>query len=296
MPSTASKTLTAILIVLIAVFGLSFLANPQTDNQPSKLKIATTIFALYDIASNIGKDKVEVIPLIPPGASPHTFEPAAQNIQNAAGAKIVFKIGFGLDDWVQTIVESSGETQIKDVSAGIRLRQEQNLPDPHYWLSFNNAAVIAQNIANALIELDPKNKNHYELNLAAYKQKLLNEDSKLKAKFAGLRNKSIATFHGAWFYFAERYGLSIDAVFEEFPGKEPTAAYLADFIDKIKKNNIRVIYAEPEFPAVGIQQTADDLAVKLDMLNPIEATMRTGDTYIQVMLENGNKIYNNLSQ
>jgi zinc transport system substrate-binding protein len=52
-------------------------------------------------------------------------------------------------------------------------------------------------------------------------------------------------FHPAWGYFARQYGLTQEAVERE--GKEPGPAELAAIIDEAKKDEIRVIFVQPQF-------------------------------------------------
>ena len=130
------------------------------------------------------------------------------------------------------------------------------------------AALLQKTSPTALAGLDPANKDYYLNNLAAYQQHLAKEDEEIKNKLAGLPQKKFVTFHEAWFYFAQAYGLEVAEAFEPFPGKEPTPEFLAHFIDVIKKNNIKVVFVEPQFSPESIQQVANDLHLKIRTLDP----------------------------
>lgn len=278
-------------ICCILLFSCKRNAAPADTN--GTLKVAATIFPIADIARNIGGDKITVITIMPPGASPHTFEPTVETIRQANGVKALFKVGCGLDDWAQKITGSlGGDITVIEVAKDVPLRHfEDGSADPHYWLSLANGGIIAKNIADGLIGLDPVHKDYYLQNLAAYQAVLVKEDAAIKAKLATLTNKTFVTFHEAWFYFAQAYGLTVAKAFEPFAGKEPTAEFLAHFIDTIKKNNITAVFAEPQFSPESIQQVANDLRLKVRIIDPEGGGTPETSSYVGMMRSNTNVIY-----
>jgi ABC-type Zn uptake system ZnuABC Zn-binding protein ZnuA len=265
--------------------------------QSGKIKAAATIFPLGDIVKKVGADKVTIITIMPPGASPHTFEVSPKTVEEAMGARILFKIGAGLDDWVTGITGAMEEKpEIIDVSKKVPLRKlPDGTVDPHYWLSLENGMIIAKTAAESLSALDPANKEYYSDNLAVYLQKLSKANEELKKMFVNLPDKKFVTFHEAWFYFAHTYGLDVVAAFEPFPGKEPTPEFLAEFTKTIKQNNIKVLFTEPEFSPEVVRQLAKDMGLKLKVLDPIGGTSVQTDSYISMMKSNADVIYNALN-
>jgi zinc transport system substrate-binding protein len=291
-----------ILPIFVTIVACGLLLCSCRKNEPSagddgSLKVAATIFPLADIARNVGGDKITVITIMPPGASPHTFEPTYDTIRQANGIKALFTIGYGLDNWAQKVTASlSGNIAIIEVSKGIELRHfEDGSIDPHYWLSLTNGSIIAKNIADSLGGIDPANKDYYFRNLAAYQLQLDKENKEIKTQLTTLQQRSFVTFHEAWFYFAKAYGLNVAEAFEPFPGKEPTPEFLARFIKTIKENNIKVVFTEPQFSAESIRQVAKDLQLKIRTLDPEGGTAET-KTYIDMMRFNAETIYKALSQ
>ena len=270
--------------------------NVILDN--GKIKIAATIFPLADIVRNIGNDKVSVITIMPPGASPHTFEVRPKTVEAAMGTKLLFKIGAGLDDWVEGITGAMNKKpEIVNLSQFIKLRElPDGTSDPHYWLSLENGMVIAKTVAEKLSILDPANKDFYYEQLAGYLQKLVKENEELKKMFENIPDKNFVTFHEAWFYFAHAYGLNVVAAFEPFPGKEPTPDFIARFTKTIKENNIKVLFTEPQFSTNVVRQLAKDIGIKLEVLDPIGGTSANTDSYISMIKSNADTIYNALSK
>ena len=106
----------------------------KSTSKSGKIKVAVTIFPLADIVKNIGLDKVDVITIMPPGASPHTFEISPKIVEQAMDANMLFKIGAGLDNWVEGVTGAMEEKpQVVDVSKVIDLRKlPDGSADPHY--------------------------------------------------------------------------------------------------------------------------------------------------------------------
>ena len=139
---------------LLALGGWIFFFNSQPSPPPMpEQKVAVTVYPLYDIVRNISGDQMEVVLILPPGSSPHTFEPSPQDIQNLTGAETVFIISHGVDDWAGELAQKAGVGRIDAVDRNIDLlsaEENQTGANPHYWLSLINAQIIAQNVADIL--------------------------------------------------------------------------------------------------------------------------------------------------
>jgi zinc transport system substrate-binding protein len=295
-----SDTKLAVLLSALVCCLLPFSCKKENSSvaQGNKIKVAATIFPLADIIKNIGSDKVTVITIMPPGASPHTFEVSPKTVESAMGSGIFFKIGAGLDDWVEGVTGAmEKKPEIVDISKFVKLRKlPDGTTDPHYWLSPENGMVIAKVIAESLSTIDPSGKELYSKNLAGYLKLLSNANEELKKMFVNLRDKKFVTFHEAWFYFAAAYGLDVVAAFEPFPGKEPTPDFIVRFTKIIKENNIKVLFTEPQFSADVVRQLAKDIGIKLEVLDPIGGTSAQTDSYISMIKTNADIIYNTLSK
>lgn len=111
----------AFLLVVLSGCGGPAVA-PDTDPD-GKTVVVATIFPLADVARNIGGDRVEVVTLLPGGASPHTFEPTPRQMQQVARAGVLIKVGAGLDDWADKLTEAAGNRALTvQVTEGLQLR------------------------------------------------------------------------------------------------------------------------------------------------------------------------------
>lgn len=276
----------------VIIYIISTINKQPADTYSKKLKVAATIFPLYDITRNIAGDKAEVIQIMNANSSVHTFEPSAELIKKLADTSLVFYVGNGLDDWTVGLQNDlNKKTKLVTPSENIQFRlfPDKSI-DPHYWLSLKNAETIALNITKQLIELDPANTNYYQENAQIYLNKLALAEDEIKIEMDKLASKRIAIFHEAWYYFADEYDLNIVATFEEFPGKEPTPGYLAEFVNSVRKNNIKTIFSEPQFSSEAIKQIAKDENLHIDSLNPMDGGGLVEDSYIAIMKKNAEKI------
>lgn len=309
------------LIVVISVFAGQ---KPDADTSDSTAKVGATIFPLYDLTRQVAGDDFEVVLMLPPGASPHTFDPQPSLLKNLRGAETVFAIGNGLDDWAESIAESV-EASFVVVDQGIALRETTEAEhddheeghehvddhdeereedshghdhgpiDPHYWLAIHNAEQIVMNIGAELSELDPENAADYEARAQAYVAELEALEAELKADVAGLAQREVISLHDAWYYFADEFGLNIVGTFEPSAGQNPTPQYLASLEEKAKEYRVSAIFVEPQLSTSSITAFANDHDLELVVLDPLGG-VEGRDSYIALMRYNVAQLQSTLGQ
>ena len=68
----------------------------------------TTSNIVADWVRVIGQDRVDVFPLLPPNADPHSYQPGAQDIARIADADLVFSVGLQLEgSWLEELIENA---------------------------------------------------------------------------------------------------------------------------------------------------------------------------------------------
>ncbi|HPY08972.1 MAG: metal ABC transporter substrate-binding protein [Patescibacteria group bacterium] len=265
------------------------------DNEVNKIKVATTIFPLYDLAQEIGGEKVETILLLPPGASPHTFEISPQKVKDLAGSQLLFMIGLKLDDWAINLVNKTNDVKVVDLSTAVELQtlteegDETGDFDPHYWLSPQQAKLIVNQIAKELSVLDEANSEYYLVRAQSYQQKIEEKITTWQSTLAKMENKNLVVFHDAWGYFASDFNLNIVANLEPFPGKSPSPKYLEEINKIIKQYQVKTLFVEPQL-AINMAQTfAQDLDLEIRVLDPLGG-LDNRDSYLSLIEYNVNEI------
>jgi zinc transport system substrate-binding protein len=124
---------------------------------------------------------------------------------------------------------------------------------------------MVKNICDGLIRVDPANRLYYEKNRDLYLQKLTQLDSDIRDGLSGVKNRKFLVYHPAFGYFAKEYDLTMLAIEEE--GKEPTAVSIARLIQQAKENNIRVVFASPQFNPQSAKVIASAIGGKVVLID-----------------------------
>ncbi len=240
-----------------------------------EIKVAATIFPLYDMVREIAGDKAEVKLIVPPGASPHLFGFTPGKLQDLQGSRIIFCIGNGADDWVKKVKDALRGTKIFTVDKGISLIPagrsfKGNITyNPHYWLGIPEAVIISRNIKNVLQAEDPDNASFYQANFAKFSRRLLAAQERYIKMLSPYKNRKIVTFHAAWVYFARFLNLQILGTFEPSGTGEPSPRHIANLTKKIRKYGVKVIFIEPQLNSRVLDAFVKDTGLKIKILDPL---------------------------
>ncbi len=228
--------------------------------------------------------------MVPPGASPHTYEPNPGQLRALSGTPLYLAVGTGIEfenAWMESLTSVNHGMQVVDTSAGITLLSTDTEEtatvddriryDPHVWLSPANARIIARNIADAYIAYAPDDATYFETEFAAYDEKLASLDEEINDTFAGTAKKTVLVYHPAWGYYADRYGLAMTSVEED--GKEPSPASLKAIITSAEEAGIPAIFASPESPTRNAEAIADEIGGSVIYISPL------AENYIENLVE-----------
>ena len=275
-----------------------------TDN--SKLQVVTSATFLYEFTQNIGKEMVDVTLLVPMGADPHDWEPTIRDTERLQRSDVIIVNGIGYEHWIASLELTGIAGILVDTSNGISTldsakhdeekhdeekhdeekhdEEKHGALDPHIWLNPVNAQLQVKNIANALSNSDPMNKNHYQSNAEIYNQELNLLDAKIRTELSGCKTDFI-TFHDAFSYFSEEYGLTQHTIiFSTDSHGEVTLKTLENIISLARELNIKIIFAEESASTKTSQVIADEIGGKVLVLSPLEIV--SDETYVEKMTQN----------
>lgn len=278
-----------IFAILLSCLLYPYPANPSNQGE---IKIVVSIYPLKDIVDQVGGKKVMVDYMVPPGASPHTFEPKPSDMKKLERANILFLIGGGFEFWADKVIRSlSKKPRIVVLSRGLSLLREhshghgkEEIFDPHIWLDPLMVISIVERIRDVLIDSDPSGRVYYSQKSEAFKKEILKLHSRITESVKGFRIREFVTFHSAWNYFSKRYGLRVIGTIEESPGKEASPVHIARIIEEIRKSKARVVFAEPQFNPKAAEVIAKETGSRLFILDPIgDPRIRGRDSYISLM-------------
>ncbi|MCX6113071.1 MAG: zinc ABC transporter substrate-binding protein, partial [Proteobacteria bacterium] len=240
------KALILYTVSVTLITGCS-IKKPQNKSD-NKLNVFVTVIPQIGIVKQIGGQFVNVKALVTTGSCPETFSPSPIQIRGLSDADVFISLGLPFEQsWLKKVSGAKSNINIKIMTDGIKFRQLEDAgdSDPHVWMSLRNSYIMAQNTAKILSELMPQNTEYFNLNLKIYENKIKSADDKLKEKFKNIKDRNIYIFHPVFGYFADDYGLKQIPI--EMEGKEPSAKQLVELMSLFKKNNVKIIFVEPEF-------------------------------------------------
>lgn len=254
------------------------LCGPAADAAPAHLTVVATVEPAAMLVREVGGERVAVTTLVPPGASPHTFEPRPSDVSALARADLLVEVGGGLDPWatrlgaasgralpVLTLLDAEGLDPLPAAPAEARGGDRR---DPHAWLDpLRVRDALAPALAARLAALDPAGRAHYEARLADFQARLGALDAEIRATLEG-RGRRYLPFHAAWRYFAERYDLESIGAIEEAPGEEPTPRELAARVAAARAAGVRAVLIEPQFDARLARVLAAELGGEVVVVDP----------------------------
>lgn len=290
------------LAILSALVLFSFCACRNGYGKSSDLKIIATVFPAYDFARAVAGDAAEVRMMLPPGSESHSYEPTASDLIDISSCDLFIYTGGESDEWVDNILSSIDKkvNTLKMIDLAPLIPEEEDEHeheheqkyDEHVWTSPKNAERICNAIAEKLVLLDPENADVYAGNRDRYVGEIDALDEDFSNFFAGVENKTLVFGDRFPFlHFVNAYGLDYVSV---FPGcgsnTEPSMAVVAAVIDKIKTENIPVVF----YIEFSNHKTADAIAeatgAKTALFhschNVSKEELEAGATYVSIMRNN----------
>ena len=143
--------------------------------------------------------------------------------------------------------------------------------DPHIWLDPILVKQQVNVIRDGLIQADPENKEHYEENARIYNNKMDALDMKIGSALSSCQKDTIVPFHNAFTYLGERYDIHIMSLSDMTPDSEASAAEIAEFVDFVKDNDIKVIFSEDLVDPRLAEVIADEANARVMLFSPLEA-------------------------
>ena len=287
--STKAVVAGALLVGLAA--ALVACAAPQAAEQSVSedvVRVWVSIVPQEYFVERIGGDRVQVEVMVPPGFNPAVYEPKPSQIEDLTGADMYVRIRVPFEEaWLNRIIAANEALLVVDQSQGIDRIEGK---DPHIWLSPRLAKMQARTICDGLAQIDGSNEGFYRANLDAFLADLEELDASIDETLSRVETRKFLVFHPAWSYFARDYGLEMIPV--QIEGSDPSAADMAQLIETAQTENIRVIFAQPEFSTQSAETIAREIGGQVLLISPLAPDWmlnlrRVADTFAEVLAEGG---------
>ncbi len=248
------------------------------ESWASPIKVYVSIPPQKWLCEKLGGEHLLTGVLLKKGQDPHTFEPTPKQMVNLYQAQLYFTLGLEFEKQIiQKIHSSLHQLKVIDTVEGHdekgdtghnHLDEHTHVgEDPHVWLSLPIMMEIAETMAEALIMIDPDNAGMYRENLGALTKELVDLHHEIESRLAPYTGRAFYVFHPSFGHFARTYGLVQETV--EIEGKKPSPRQLGALIQKARRDNVKVIFSQPQFDnksAQAIAHAIDGEVITLDAL------------------------------
>ena len=273
--TNVKKGIAAVLLLAAVLCGCS--AGPSASSAEgegeSRLTVVASTYPGYLLAKAVAEDVEGVsVERLNTGSVSclHDYTLTVEDMKRIEGADVIVINGVGLEDFMSDALAGARGAVI-DCSQGVELLEslghdhhagdeaEGGHYDPHIWMDPLNAAVMAENIAQGLIQADPDNELAYLSNLSRTGTFLYSWYGNLEALLnwdEGPEITGLITFHDGFQYFARAYGLPLLAAIEEEAGSEASAKEIVEITRLVQEKDIPVIFTEVN----GSDATANAIA------------------------------------
>ncbi len=295
------------MVLVIMLVGMMGACAPSSAplNEDAPLTVMVSIVPQKYFVERVGGERVEVMVMVEPGNSPATYEPKPEQLQALSRAAAYFSIGVPFENaWLDKIAAANEDMLMVDTIADIERRpmdvhhhhddddhdhdddHHEGAPDPHVWVSPELVKVQSQAIHAALAAIDPAHADEYQANLDAFIADIDALEADIRETLVGLESNKFMVFHPAWGYFAHDFGLVQIPV--EVGGQEPSAQELAHLIEEAQEEDIRVVFAQPEFSTQDAETIAREIGGEVLLISPLapdwlENMRRVAQTFAEVL-------------
>lgn len=281
-----SKIVLLALTLFLIVAGCNN-ADNNRQNEQSSMKVLVSITPYKYFVDKISGGKVEVMVLIPPGTSPHAYDPTPRQLVEIGEADLYFTNGLLSFEqaWMERMSHHHADISIVNLSDELQIiegvdvhncdhdhdhehHHHHTATDPHTWVSAVNAQTFAQRIYHALKATYPEYETEFATNFSVLQNEIQMVHQEIGDMLADMPSRSFMIFHPALAYFARDYGLNQISV--EFEGKEPSPQQLRASVDQAKAENIQSVLIQKEFDKENAQIIAGEIGGRVLQIDPLD--------------------------
>ncbi|MBQ4581126.1 MAG: zinc ABC transporter substrate-binding protein [Clostridia bacterium] len=248
--------------------------------------IVTSFYPIHIFALNLlhGVEGVTLVGLTDSGAGClHDYQLQTGDMKALAKADAFLINGAGMEGFLEGVFEAFPTLPVTDASVGVELLEDcsdghghdhddhghDHAYNAHIWLDAQNAVIMVGNLAEGLIAALPEHAEAIAANRDAYITRLTALDAELEAALSALPSKDIITFHEAFPYFANAYGLNVAAVINRDPDDALSPRALAELCKLVESLGAPPLFVEPQYEDMAAQTIARETGASLHTLDPI---------------------------
>ncbi len=263
-------------LLLVGVLALGGCGRQGGAVSAGPASVAVGLPVLGWFVSRLGPEGLAVSSLLPPGASPHSYEPLPDSVAKTLSARLMIIAGMPFERRLaQRLGARDGGPRVVDLAEGRTLLPgDEGELDLHYWMDPREGVDIARRVAEALKVVFPQEAAAIDGRLAVVVAEIQAVDLELEALLAPHKGEKVFVYHGAYGYLCQRYGLT--QVSLGVGGKEAGAAQVHGMMEEAAHNHAHGILVQPQY-AGGARSFAGKLEAVAIQSDPL-----AGD-YLEVL-------------
>ena len=255
--------------IFFILFFILLFSCKKNQVEERKDYIFTTNYPLKLIIQEITGDTSLVRCLIPPGISPHLFEPKVSDLQKLENSKAVFYVSDEMENWVTKNIPNKIALLNLLPKENTILMPDGKTYDPHFWTDPITVYALIDTLTEIISKYYPELQSKFLVNAQNFKNKLLELDKQVQQLLSPIKNRYVFLYHPSFLYFLTRYSLNYGGSIEEIPGGEPTPTQISKLVSKIQETSTKAIFSEPQLNDYTARTVAEMAGVELYELNPL---------------------------
>ena len=254
--------------------------------------------------------------IIQPGASPHEYSLRPSEAAALQNSDLVFWIGPDLTPWltdtIETLAKDASVTSLLDLDGTVQLdfresalfevhdhddhddhdgtaahdKHDHGDHDPHAWLSPKNAMTWLNVIAGQLSAADPDNAGTYFANAAAGRTEIELLIGEVTATLDRVRGTRFIVFHDAYQYFEMDFNFQASGAISLSDASDPSPARITEIRDRVMRQGIDCVLAEPQFNPKLIATVLDGTDAKTGIVDPLGSDLEPGSSLYPELIRN----------
>ncbi|MBR3108852.1 MAG: zinc ABC transporter substrate-binding protein [Clostridia bacterium] len=275
-----------------------------------EVSVMATFYPVYILAENIlvGVEGVRLSSMTPPSTGClHDYQLLTSDMKALAKAQALLVNGAGMESFLPDLESQFPGLKVVDCSKGVALLSEEEDEseqhdhdhgecNAHIWLAPQNAIRMVENLRDGLSELLPDKAAQLSANADAYIVRLQALDAELRDTIAALPNKKIVTFHEAFPYFAQAYGLEVAVVVALEPDEPISPRMLRQVIQQVKAAGNPPLFSEPQYENTALRTIAQETGACVYELDPLVTGDGSLTAYEDVMRKNAQTLIEALGE
>lgn len=285
------------ILTILLLLCLPVLQSCQSE-PPAKPVVVSTIKPIHALVYAIAggeNSPLEIRQLLPDGASPHHYAIKPSDMRALETARVVFRIGSGLETFLDKPLATAIPTRevitladIPGIQALGSRQQHSNehaghdahSADLHLWLNPVNAIAMSREIARTLSAADSAHQADYLANAQQLIAQIEATDARIRQQLAPLLQQPYLSFHDAWQHFDTHYGLNFAGAVTLDVSRLPGARHVQDIRKIIEEKQAVCLFQEPQFSPAMVKTLVEGSTIRIGELDPLGMQLTLDkDTY-----------------